>query len=230
MQHSTILLSSRRVSVTRCKLRLNHPLEKNADVGIQQIFGQDIADEVFRHTHAADGTPLFDYPRVQFKIVDAAPVLLGIKEGSELLQDLTDRLESLAGGDGPYGIVDSRVVTLAERLEYCPDPIEYQFATPWLGLNQKNFREYTKARSPRLRKEELARILAGNCLGLCKSLGVQLDGRIDACADGLTSIKSEIDGGDTIGFVGRFKVNLTLPDLIGLGRSSWRGSGTVSDR
>jgi len=44
----------------------------------------------------------------------------------------------------------------------------------------------------------------------------------------LTSIKTSLKGKGMIGFVGKFSVNLRIPDYIGLGKSVSRGFGTVS--
>ncbi|MEZ6118471.1 MAG: CRISPR-associated endonuclease Cas6 [Pirellulaceae bacterium] len=85
------------------------------------------------------------------------------------------------------------------------------------------YRQSKSGLSPR----KLNRTLVGNCLGMCKSLGVPLSGHISADCTGLSSIRTNQNRQSMIGFVGTFEINLKLPDLIGLGKSVSRGFGTV---
>ena len=179
------------------------------------------------HNHQPDGTPIYQYPRVQFKVLDSVALLLGVNEGSQLLQRLWLEIDETRLGDEQLPVLDSHFETHCEQLQVTAEPIEYRFVTPWLALNQKNFREYTGSRNQRYRKDELSRILVGNCLGMTKSLGIRFTERIEADCSRLTSIKTSLKGQGMIGFVGKFTVNLTLPDYIGLGKSVSRGFGTV---
>jgi hypothetical protein len=65
-------------------------------------------------------------------------------------------------------------------------------------------------------------------LGLAKSLGIRFQERIDADCRQLVSIKTSLKGNGIVGFVGKFTLNLRLPELMGLGKSVSRGFGTVS--
>jgi hypothetical protein len=97
-----------------------------------------------------------------------------------------------------------------------------------LALNDRNFRSYTGSRNTGFRKNELSRILVGNCLGLARSLGIQFHERIDANGRQLSSIKTTLKGKGVVGFVGKFQINLKLPEYLGLGKSVPRGFGTIS--
>jgi hypothetical protein len=44
----------------------------------------------------------------------------------------------------------------------------------------------------------------------------------------LASIKTTLNGKGMIGFIGRFRMNARLPELIGLGKSAARGFGAIS--
>ena len=116
-----------------------------------------------------------------------------------------------------------------ELVGTCESDLQFKFESPWLALNQKNFKSYTGTTSQKARKEELARILVGNCLGINKALDLPLRNRISANCDKLTSIKNAKTGENMIGFVGKFSINFRLPDYLGIGKGVARGMGTVCE-
>ena len=221
------------LAISQCRLRLSRALRKGEATAIRGFFGRQFEDQVYMHNHQSDGTPIYLYPRVQYKIVDQTALLYGINEGSELLQKLWldfDQSIPLADHDQSLTVLETQFETANFEIRHSVDPIEYKFATPWLALNQKNFGEYTNTRNQKLRREKLERTLVGNCLGMCKSLGIPRFSdheRITADCRGLTSIKTSLKGKGMIGFVGKFSLTLELPDYIGLGKSVSRGFGTI---
>lgn len=217
------------IQISECRLRLARPVRQHEAPALRGFFGRKFEEQVLMHNHGADGELIYQYPRVQFKVLDRAAVLLGINEGSQLLQQLWLGIDRATLGDEQLEVLESHFETRDEPIGVTTQPLEYRFATPWLALNQKNFHEYTRTRNQRHRKDELARILVGNCLGLAKSLGIRFADRIAADCRGLTSIKTSLKGNGMIGFVGKFSVNLQLPEYLGLGKSVSRGFGTVSN-
>lgn len=234
------------IQLSECRLRLARPIRQYEAPALRGFFGRKFEEEVLMHNHSrglahfaesaeknvpvpltAKSGLIYQYPRVQFKVLDSTALLLGINEGSELLQRLWLEIDETKLGDEQLSVLESQFETRSEQLEVTAEPIEYRFATPWLALNQNNFREYTNTRNQRSRKDELSRILVGNCLGLAKSLGIRFTDRITADCRRLASIKTSLKGQGMIGFVGKFTVNLTLPDHLGLGKSVSRGFGTI---
>lgn len=195
---------------------------------LRGFFGRKFEDEVLMHNHGKDGELIYQYPRIQFKILQSNAVLLGIGDGAELLERLWLEIDRTTLGDECLDVLESHFEIRDEELAICEAPITYRFLTPWLALNQTNFRSYTGSRNMAFRKDELSRILVGNCLGLAKSLGIRFDDRINADGRQLTSIKTTLKGQGMIGFIGKFRMNVRLPELIGLGKSVSRGFGAVS--
>jgi hypothetical protein len=215
------------LSLSKVSLRMENRLGAGETPAIRRYFGQEFEDQVLIYNRGPNDDLLYQYPRVQFKVIDDNAVLVGVKEGSELLQQVwRDYDRTCLGGDG-LRVVEARIESHEEPLMSTDEPLEYRFVTPWIALNQKNFGEYTSKRNPHHRKQELSRILTGNCLGLAKSLGIRFSDRVTADCSRLTSIKASPQGSGMIGFVGRFTVNVTLPDDMGLGKSVARGFGTV---
>jgi hypothetical protein len=216
------------IPVCECRLRLSRSVKLEEAPQLRSFFGREFEQQVFAHNHGEDGAQIHQYPRIQFKVIESAAVLLGIGAGAEVLKRLWLELDHTTLGGGKLQVVESGIETRNETIDATDDPITYRFLTPWLGLNQKNFRSYTGSRNQGFRKSELSRILVGNCLGLADTLGIRFGGQIEADGRKLTSIKTTLNGNPMIGFVGRFTINLALPELIGLGKSVSRGFGTVS--
>lgn len=213
--------------LTVLRLQLPRPLRAGESPALRGFFGRQFEDEVLMHNHGADGELIYQYPRVQFKVLDRFAYLVGINEGASLLQQLWLGIDQARIGSEELQVLQSDLRTESVTIDVVREPIEYRFATPWLALNQKNFQEYTSSRNQAFRREKLNRTLIGNCLGMCKSLAIHLADRIDADCSDLTSIKTTLKGQSMIAFVGKFRANLSLPDSIGLGKSVSRGFGTI---
>jgi hypothetical protein len=209
-------------------LRLARKIKAHETPQLRGFFGRKFEDKVLMHSHRPDGEPIYQYPRVQFKVLDSTAVLMGINEGSELLQRLWLDIDQTKLGNEQLDVLEAQFETRDEEIGVTVEPFEYRFVTLWLALNQKNYRSYIGSHNQRFRKDELARILVGNCLGLAKSLGIRFHDHVAADCRGLTSIKTALEGHGMIGFVGKFWVNVALPEYIGLGKSVSRGFGTVA--
>lgn len=220
--------ASQSIELTEFRLRLSRPVSRGEAPQLRGFFGRKFEDQVLMHNHKPDGEPIYQYPRVQFKVLDSMAVLIGINEGSELLQRLWLEIDETKLGDEQLPVLEAQIETREEQLCVTTEPIEYRFLTPWLALNQRNFHAYVGSHNQRFRKDELSRILVGNCLGMAKCLGIRFTEHIAADCRGLTSIKTTLKGTGMIGFVGRFSLNLMIPEYLGLGKSVSRGFGTVS--
>jgi hypothetical protein len=216
------------IEIAECRLRLSRKIKTHESPRLRNFFGRAFEEEVVRQSYDVDGQPIFEYPRIQFKVIESTAVLLGIDEGAELLRRLWPAMDETELGDGQVTVLETQFETRQDEITDCPEPIEYRFLTPWLALNEKNFRSYTGSRNTAFRKDELSRIVVGNCLGLAKSLGISFREHIDADCRQLASIKTTVKGKGMVGFVGKFQVNLKLPEYLGLGKSVSRGFGTIS--
>jgi hypothetical protein len=187
-------------------------------------------DNPLLHQHdPAQGKPLFQYPLIQYKIIDGLPMIFGIEDGVEEVRCIYSQTRERAIKLGPAVI---QAITLREgnSLLRETEPKSYSFLTPWLALNKENLKRYWGEKSWPERKELLRKILVGNILSMAKSLGIMIDFRV-RIRTMLDILKVEIPGHDLIahGFLGCFEANLQLPPLVGLGRHVSLGFGTVSE-
>jgi len=177
------------------------------------------------HHHA--GTK-FDYrhPLIQYKIIDGIPFIIGLREGSILLQ-LIDTYSELKFGTNTYQVLKMRRETVPIELNLSLRSPTYSFLTPWLALNQKNYEKYQMMATWAKRKKLLEGILVGNIISMSKSLGYTVPGPIEAHIDKMREVRTSLKGTAMTGFMGTFSVNFEIPDYWGIGKSVSRGFGTV---
>lgn len=216
------------VRIAKCRIRLARDVRMHEAPQLRGFFGRKFEDEVLMHNHGKDGQLIYQYPRIQFKVVQSNAIVLGVGDGADVLERLWLEVDQTTLGDEHLEVLESRFEIRNEEIAVCDRPITYRFVTPWLALNQKNFQSYTGSDNSRFRSDELSRILVGNCLSLAKSLGIRFHDRIEADGRQLSAIKTTLKGQVMIGFVGTFQMNVRLPDLIGLGKSVSRGFGAIS--
>jgi hypothetical protein len=182
---------------------------------------------VLLHQHNADGSLLYAYPRVQFKVLQRTAHLVGIAEGGELVSRLWAQVNHARLGAEELPVLEAALTRRREQLGQAVTSIAYRFRTPWLGLNQDNFHRYEANRDSTERRALLERILVGNCLALAKAFGHRVVGRLSADASGLRPWTSRLKGIEMLSFLGTFHVNFHLPKLVGIGKSVSRGFGSV---
>ena len=169
---------------------------------------------------------IYSYPKIQYKIIDGTPMIVGVNEGTEILKKIySDTLDLIFLGNAVYKVVEKQIVEKEDEFDRTRTLKQYQFLTPWLALNQKNYEKYNSIN----KKEQtmlLHRILIGNILSMAKALEYVVIGEI--------KVKIRVRPFDVrqkdvsmFGFDGEFKVNFNLPDYIGVGKSVSRGFGTV---
>lgn len=224
---SITMQSTTSIHVARLRLRLERPLRAGEAPALRGFFGRKFEDEVLMHNHGPNDELIYQYPRIQFKIVDSIAYLLGVNEGADLLERLWLGIDQTKIGEQELKVLDAQFDWKTESVGIAPAMIEYQFVNPWLALNQKNFQEYSDNDSRSYRIDKLNRTLVGNILSACKTLGIFLQDRIHADCSKLSSFNTTLKGQSMIGFVGAFQTNMDLPDLLGLGKSVSRGFGTL---
>lgn len=197
---------------------------------LRGYFGRVFRDKSpLLHNHFKDGTLMFKYPLVQYKVIDSVPMLVGINEGAELLTDLFLNLRFLKIDDKDYFIDHKNIENKKIDVEIADDLYRYDFATLWMALNQNNYRNYAILAKEGLKddiKDYLKNILIGNILSFYKGISYHADKKIMTTLDFKEKI-TKFKNNDMIAFEGSFTTNAILPDFIGIGKSVSRGFGTL---
>ncbi|MEX0607956.1 MAG: CRISPR-associated endonuclease Cas6 [Balneolaceae bacterium] len=178
------------------------------------------------HNHLGNGEFRYAYPQVQYKVIEGTPMLVGLKDGAQLLNELFLKIRELNIDGKTIPVhqknIEGKHITIGETIA----PHQYRFETLWMAVNQKNHQRYEKTDSSEKRRELLERILTGNILSFFKSMDHFVEHRIQV--QGIfTEKKTQFKNQTMLAFEGGFSVNVALPDFVGLGKQVSRGFGTI---
>ena len=178
------------------------------------------------HHHIEEAGYLYTYPRVQYKIIEGTPIVLGIEGGAEVLKQISGDITELELGKSTYKVDSVQMNLMNAEFGPCRENHHYKFVTHWLALNPANYERYREIRDWKEKKEFLNGILVGNILSMCKSLDYVVTRKLYVHSR-LDDEKVEFKGVPVIGFTGEFRVNFRIPDFFGLGKGVSQGFGVV---
>lgn len=191
---------------------------------LRGYFADRFCDEEIISNHCGDKF-IYNYPKIQYKVVDGQPIVCGICEGSSLMARIGFNTDEINIDGEKIDAFQIRIIKETSEFGICDDYVEYRFITPWMALNQKNIEIYAKATDVE-REELLKRILIGNILSMSKGLGYNVDGTLHTWLD-LEECCVKFKNIEMKAFRGRFRVNFLIPNYLGLGKAVSRGFGTV---
>ncbi|HPR33183.1 MAG TPA: CRISPR-associated endonuclease Cas6 [Prolixibacteraceae bacterium] len=177
------------------------------------------------HNHFEDGTLLYRYPLVQYKVVNHIPLLVGFLDGADLLVQLFLKMKELKLDDQTYPVFGKNIRQFQFDLSPTGELVRYRFETLWMALNQNNYTLYHKL-SDEEKKVFLNKNLQNNILSFYKGLNYFTPERIMANAkveEKVTQFKNQ----SMLAFSGEFVSNAVLPDYAGIGKAVSRGFGTL---
>lgn len=190
-------------------------------------------DNILFHHHEKENDYKYNYPLIQYKILRGYPTVIALKEAVTLIANNFLEIEKLTLEDKVFTapIMEFQVSkwNLSVNEEELMLPYKYEFITPWMGLNQRNYDKYKAeitGSSDEERVDFLSSILIGNILSFAKGIDWWVDGEIKVIPV-LKEITVNFKDNKMIGFKGFFFSNIKLPDYIGLGQATSRGFGTI---
>ena len=217
-----------RVPLLTARLRTDQPV-RGVPALLRGYLGHRQPESVLLHQHLGEGArtrPVYLYPRVQYRLRDGVPQILGLAEGVAAVAHATKDLDLLELAGWRYRVVgvdyEESEIEIDERTEPC----RYAFASPWLALNQENYARYQTG-SWHERRHLLKRILIGNILSLCKSFDLAVAQRLDAMVD-LRPTPVYVKKQKLVGFLGGFSINFQIAPGLGIGHMVSIGFGEVA--
>ncbi|MEA1899234.1 MAG: CRISPR-associated endonuclease Cas6 [Thermodesulfobacteriota bacterium] len=181
------------------------------------------------HNHdLKTGKPIYRYPLIQFKLIDKTPAIIAITDKAvSIFSEIFMKLDKIIIEDTVIPVFEKDLKVEEVEFGYSDEIFMYEFASPWIGLNQKNFIKYNDAGREE-KNEILIRVMTGNILSMAKHLDCWLSKDQKIKIDHkLKEIKVNLKGKSMTGFNGIFKTNFCLPDYLGIGKSVSRGFGAV---
>ena len=225
------------MKIKQAKLEFDIEDRLSLDYGrkLRGFFANEFEDVLFHH-HKENDKFRYGYPLIQYKILRGKPTVIAIGDGVSLIAENFLEIDRLTLGENEYEEPDVNLSMSNWELSVKGDvemlPYKYEFITPWMAFNQKNFDKYKseiQGSSDEKRVEFLSRILIGNILSFAKSIDWWVEEEIKVIPV-LKDINVNFKSMNMIGFKGFFFTNIVLPEDIGLGQSSSRGFGTIKEK
>lgn len=184
--------------------------------------------DILFHNHTENGVA-YHYPRIQYKRIHKKAAIICIKEGIKSIGELFCA-ESYHYKFGERE-VDMRIDTIntyQTDIDFCEEPKRYRLLN-WLPLNSENYKEYQEIEGMVQRITFLEEKLVGNLLSFFTEMGFRAEQKIELHITDITGQRlAHYKGVRLMAFDIEFRVNLTLPQYIGLGKSASIGFGTLT--
>lgn len=176
------------------------------------------------HNHNGDRF-IYRYPLIQYKMLNRIPSIIGIEEGANILSNIAMKLDKLKIKDKLMDVHEIKFVSQKCILGDNERFWHYQFISPWMCLNEKNYQNYIKANN-KLKSEILKKILIGNILSMSKRFNYTVTNNLETYIN-LNPVNVNFKNKKMLGFKGEFIINFKIPNNFGLGKSVSRGFGTI---
>ncbi|MEM2098868.1 MAG: CRISPR-associated endonuclease Cas6 [Candidatus Bathyarchaeia archaeon] len=188
---------------------------------LRGFLGNLFVDDPEFHHHSENA---YHYPLIQHKKADGLLFILGLQNYALILAKRITSVDTISTPIGRYYLRSKRIKIQNEEIVH--RSCYYEFVSPWLALNEVNYSLF-KTMDRRQRRKFLERILVANVLSCLKGLGIRINFRVKADICQYKTLRVKAHGNLFIGFFARFRLNVMLPDLIGLGKSVSKGYGAI---
>jgi Cas6b C-terminal domain/Cas6b N-terminal domain len=192
---------------------------------LRGALGERFRDNPLFHQHAESGT-VYRYPRVQYRWDHRGPLIVGLGDGAQaLVRSEWPGMELCIGGRVLH-VRDAICDFHRHSIALTNHLVRYQFAAPWLPLNQENYERYRKL-PPGDQVRERDRLAVAGLLLALRGFGVEIQGRLFAGFEMRTCRPCVYKSVQLTGFRGRLLTNVNLPDGFALGRAVSHGYGWI---
>ena len=184
--------------------------------------------DILFHNHSESGV-VYRYPRIQYKRIHKKAAIICVKEGIKSIGEFfcADTYNYKIGERD----VDMQIETINTNqtdIDFCKEPRRYRLLN-WLPLNSENYKEYQEIEGMTHRITFLEEKLIGNLLSFFTEIGFRAEQQIELHITDITGQRlAHYKGVKLMAFDIEFKVNVTLPQYIGLGKSASIGYGTLT--
>ena len=179
------------------------------------------------HNHLENNKLRYAYPRVQFKIIEETPSIIGICEGIEILKKVFMDIEELNIKGVTRRINEKSILLDRKEFGKVQRAVSYRFLTPWMALNQKNHATYDSLKWND-KRPFLENLIRGNLKSLAKGLHYYIPDFDNLHVQAvLAPVMRNFKNNRMICFTGGFSTNFLIPDFLGIGKQTARGFGTI---
>jgi hypothetical protein len=201
-----------------------NPLQFSVDE-LRSFFYKKLAEYTTLH-HDSSGGFIHRYPVIQCKQIKSMLMVIGISQGADLLQEISEGEDKFRIGENTCTI-SRRDQDIRKEAFGISDKIHtYEFLTPWRALNQQNAKKFYGLMGKPERDAFMKKILTGNLSTFAKSIDYKLSSPL-TCESRVRFKRERIHQENVMVFLGTFWTNLRIPDYLGIGQSVSSGFGTI---
>lgn len=211
----------KKISICTAELELAETSHNLTASKLRGFLGYYFLEDAEFHHH---GENPYHYPLVQYKRIGKKLYVIGLQEYAIKLLGKISQVDRIVLKNETVRVLGFN--SSFNELDVKNQINKYEFATPWIALNEDNYRVF-KTLEESKRKPFLEKILVGNVLSAFKGLGIFLDFRLEAKIEFFRQVLATAHDNTFEAFHAAFTLNSTLPELIGLGKSVSKGFGTV---
>ncbi|MCP4218145.1 MAG: CRISPR-associated endonuclease Cas6 [bacterium] len=210
--------------------KMNFPGVKLNDSLIHKArgyFSQRFKEYDTLHNHKNGDKLFYRYPAVQFKMTDSLSLIAFKQDGINVLEHIFLKTDSIDIEGTIIDIHEKHIEVSDQEFGETGETYNYRFTSPWLALNQENFKRFKNYYEyPDKQRNILKSIMINNIIAFCKFSGYTVREKLVPDIH-VKTVAANLKGNAHIAFTGSFQVNFLLPDLLGLGKSSSRGYGSI---
>lgn len=194
---------------------------------LRGFFSERFPNDTLFHNHVPNAAESFQYPKVQYRVISGMPALLGIGEGIDLIKKVLLEVDHIRIGENVHTCNELNYSLQIEDFGQSNNFYDYKITSPWMGLNQENYREFCRLDGLQ-KKTRLKSILRKNLLTLSKGFlytipdfdSIELDAWFKPVERNFHNIPMQC-------FWVEFTTNFAIPDYLALGKQVARGFGVV---
>jgi hypothetical protein len=193
---------------------------------LRGALAQAFAEEDLFHQHDPEGNLLYRYPTIQYRWCNGHGVIAGWGDAASRLLHLPWLDLTLKMGEEEAQIIDVILTTSHSQFGISERLLRYQFVSPALILNQKNYSRY-QAMNPLEQQNERDRLLVAQILTALR--GLEIDFPVQLYA-GFTQFRTQTcfyKRQKLLGLSGGFVCNAVLPTGFAIGHAVSHGYGWI---
>lgn len=196
---------------------------------LRGFFSNKFPEDTEFHNHLPDGRYSYKFPKIQYRIINKHPALIGIENGIEILKRLFFSLDEIIINNRVYNLHEKEITLKSIEIGIAEDFLNYRFSSPWMALNEKNYEKYKDFN--KLEKQLfLKHILKENLKTLSKGFNYWIEDYERVQVEGYFKPKQvNFKNQKMLCFTGDFTTNFHIPQYMGLGKQSARGFGVVKN-
>lgn len=180
------------------------------------------------HNHSDEGD-IHRYPRVQYKVIDGRPAVIGFEDGADALCSLflPASKHVMKIGRIYREFVVANVVKDSFLFPLRQGEMRRYTLHSWLPLNADNYAAFMRMSSLSERIAKLDEILTGNILSLYKGFQVYVEDHITAHIVDMVPLLVTFKGVKMTAFDAVIETDFALPEHCGIGKGVSHGFGVV---